>query len=348
MTWLFGRDFSFGAPGWLWLLLALPLLAMLRSRRGAAPAVLFSSLEGLRALGSLRKARSGGFRMGFLLAGIGVLMLAMARPQRASVTAKVNPSGIDIMLALDVSRSMLAEDIHIGREQANRLEAVKKLTEEFITSRPADRIGMVAFAGEPYLVSPLTLNHDWLLQNLQRVKIGLVEDGTAIGSAIASAANRLKDRKESKSKLIILLTDGENNAGKIMPVTAAEAARTLGIRIYTIGVGTRGYAPVPQTDMFGRPAKDMFGQPVYGQQLVVMDEAALRKLAEIGNGQFFRATDAKSLQQIFEQIDQLEKSTVEMSETRHYHDLFPWFVATGAALVGLHALFGHALARRLP
>jgi Ca-activated chloride channel family protein len=345
---LYPQNLVWAHPYVLLLLAPLALGVLLRSRRRSAPAVMFSSLEGLRGLGRSRRSGHGGFWLGLLLLGIASLVLALARPQLASVTSKINPSGIDILIALDVSRSMLAEDIHIGRDQANRLEAVKKVTEDFVTARPADRIGMLAFAGQPYLVSPLTLNHDWLLQNLARVRIGLVEDGTAIGSALASAANRLKERKESKSKIILLLTDGENNAGRIAPNTAAEAAHTLGIRIYTVGVGSRGFAPVPQTDASGRPMTDMFGRPAYTQIPVQMDEPALRKLAEIGDGKFFRATDSSTLKQVFEQIDQLEKTAVELSETRHYQDLFHWFVAAGVALIALHAIAVYAVQRRLP
>jgi Ca-activated chloride channel family protein len=342
------HDLVWARPWALWLLLLLPLLALLQSRRQAAPAVTFSSVEGLRALGRPRRSRHGGIWLGLLLLGLAALIGALARPQLASVTSKVNPSGIDIMILLDVSKSMLAEDIHIGREQANRIEAVKKLTGDFITERTSDRIGMVAFAGQPYLVSPLTLNHDWLEQNLARVRIGLVEDGTAIGSAIASAANRLKDRKEAKSKIILLLTDGDNNAGQIAPTTAAEAAHTLGIRIYTVGVGSQGVVSLPATDAQGRVLKDVFGQPIYQRVEVDMDEGALRKIAEIGDGKFFRASDAKTLQQVFEQIDKLEKTTIEMSETHHYQDLFPWLLAAGAALVALYAVWIYGLQRRLP
>ena len=167
-----------------------------------------------------------------------------------------------------------------------------------------------------------------------------MEDGTAIGSAIASSANRLKDRKESKSKIIVLLTDGDNNAGKVTPVTAAEAARALDIKIYAICAGSRGYAPVPVQDMFGRL--------VYRDVLVQVDEAALKEVAKIGGGNFYRATDSKSLEQIFEEIDQLEKSTIEMSQTKEYRDLFPWFVGAGLVLLGLHLLLGQTIWRTLP
>ena len=219
--------------------------------------------------------------------------------------------------------SMLAEDFTIGGERANRLEAVKQVTQKFIEGRPNDRIGIVCFAGRPYLVSPLTLDHDWLLQNLERVRIGLVEDGTAIGSAIASAANRLKD-KEAKSKIVVLLTDGDNNAGKVTPVTAAEAAKALGIKVYTIGAGTRGYAPMPVQDILDA-ATDLSQNVKVGRGR----GRRLKKIAEIDGRKFYRATDTKTLKQIFEQIDKLEKSTVELNQYKQYRDLFPWFLGAG-------------------
>lgn len=337
MNW---KALSFANPWLLCLLALLPVIAMLQGRRGAAAAVKFSSLQVVERLGRPRRVRAGGILTSLLLAALAAFIIGLARPQAGSTISHVEASGIDIMLALDVSRSMLAEDFTIGYERANRLSAVKQVTEKFIEGRPNDRIGIVAFAGRPYLVSPLTLDHDWLLKNLERIQIGLVEDGTAIGSAIASTANRLKDRKESKSKIIVLLTDGDNNAGKVTPVTAAEAARALGMKIYAICAGSRGYAPVPVQDMFGRL--------VYRDVLVQVDEAALKQVAQIGGGNFYRATDSHSLEQIFKEIDQLEKSTVEMSQTKEYRDLFPWFVGAGAALLGLHLLLGQTLWRTLP
>jgi Ca-activated chloride channel family protein len=213
------------------------------------------------------------------------------------------------------------------------------VTEKFIKGRPNDRIGIVCFAGRPYLVSPLTLDHDWLLQNLERIRIGLVEDGTAIGSAIASASNRLKDR-EAKSKIVVLLTDGDNNAGKVTPHTAAEAAAALGIKLYTIGAGTRGYAPIPVQDAFGRT--------VYRNIKVEVNEPMLQDIARIGGGQYFRATDAESLERIYEQIDKLEKSTVELSQYKQYRELFPWFVGAGLGIIALGAVLGETAWRRLP
>lgn len=324
-------------PWILWLLLALPFLALLRSARGRAPSVLFSSVETLRALGKPRRSHAGAWLLGLFLCSLGFLILGLARPRLARVSSRVEASGIDIMLALDVSRSMLAQDIVIGHEQGNRLEAVKKITGEFIAGRPSDRIGITAFAGRPYLVSPLTLDHDWLGRNLERLRIGLVEDGTAIGLALASSANRLKDRKDSKTRIVVLLTDGDNNAGKVDPVTAAEAAHTLGIKVYTIGVGSEGMASIPV------PAPG--GGIQYLQIPVQVDEPSLRQIAKIGEGQYFRATDARSLQRIFEQIDQLEKTKVELSSSTTYVELYPWAVWSGVALL-LLSIFLHLLVWR--
>ncbi|MDQ3623758.1 MAG: VWA domain-containing protein [Verrucomicrobiota bacterium] len=338
MSWL--EPITFAYPWLLLLLLGLPVLAWLRSGRGHAPAVVFSSLQPLRALGKARRSRAGALRLGLFLLGLALLIVALARPQQGKQINRVQASGIEIMLALDVSRSMLAEDFTIGNLRSNRLDAVKQVTEKFIKARPNDRLGIVAFAGRPYLVSPLTLDHDWLLQNLDRLRIGLVEDGTAIGSAIASASNRIKD-KQAKSKIIVLLTDGDNNTGKITPVTAAEAARALGIKIYAICAGSRGYAPVPV-------GKDILDRMVYRQVPVEVDEAALKEIAQIADGEFYRATDSKSLEGIFEQIDKLEKSTVELDRYTQYNDLFPWFLGAGFSVLALELLLAQTLWRRLP
>ncbi len=189
---------------------------------------------------------------GLLYLALAIFIFALARPQLGKSLTEVEASGIDIMVVLDVSGSMLTKDFTVGGDSATRIDAIREVTRKFIEGRPNDRIGIIAFAGRPYVVSPLTLDHDWLLQNLERVRIGLVEDGTAIGSAMASAANRLNDKK-SKSRAIVLLTDGENNAGKIPPNTAAEAIKALGIHLFAIGAGINGIAPVPVFDPVERP-----------------------------------------------------------------------------------------------
>lgn len=336
------KDFfgiTFAYPWVLLLLLLVPLLALLRGRFGGTASVLFSNTSWLMRLGQRRRSKAGAFLAALSYLALAAMIIALARPQLGRVITRTQASGVDIMLVLDVSRSMLAEDFTIGTHHANRLEATKQVTKQFINERPNDRIGIIAFAGRPYLVSPLTLDHDWLIQNLERLQIGLVEDGTAIGSAIASAANRLKD-KEAKTKLIVLLTDGDNNAGKVMPLTAAEAAHALDIRIYTIGAGTQGEAPFPFVDPFG--------QTIYRNVPVEFEEETLKKIAEVTKGKYFRATDTGSLKSIFGEIDKLEKTKVEIEKVSQYRDFFPWFLIGGITFLGLEVLLSQTLWRRLP
>lgn len=330
---------TFQHPWVLSLLLLLPVIAWLKGRFGGTPGVVFSSTGALEKIGTRRRSRVGGLLTSLALVALACFTVAAARPQLGSTITRVEASGIDIMLAIDVSGSMKAEDFSIGNQRANRLDAVRQVTERFITERPNDRIGIVAFAGRPYLVSPLTLDHEWLIRNLERVQIGLVEDGTAIGSAIASAAKRLEN-KEAKTKLIVLLTDGDNNAGKVMPLTAAEAAKALGIRIYTIGAGTRGNAPYPMTDAFGRT--------VYRNVPVEFDENVLKQIASISGGQYFRATDTRSLAEIFGEIDKLEKSKIEIEKIAQYEDLFPWLLMAGVIFLLVETVGSQTLWRRLP
>lgn len=336
-NWL--SEFSFAHPWLLLLLLGIPVLAWLKGKFGGTAAVTFSTTSMLAEIGSRQRNRAGAFLAGLGYLALALFIIALARPQLGRVTTRVQATGVDIMLVLDVSRSMLAEDFTIGNRRANRIETVKLVTEQFIRQRPNDRIGIVAFAGRPYLVSPLTLDHDWLIRNLERLRIGLVEDGTAIGSAIASASNRLKD-KEAKTKLIVLLTDGDNNAGKVQPLTAAEAAKALGIRIYTIGAGTEGEAPFPLQNAFGRT--------VYRNVLVKFDEKTLQDIAAITGGQCFRATDTNSLRKIFSEIDKMEKTKVEVERTAQYRDLFHYALIPGIACLLLEILLSQTVWRRLP
>jgi Ca-activated chloride channel family protein len=336
-NWL--SEFSFAHPWLLLLLLGIPVLAWLKGKFGGTAAVTFSTTSMLAEIGSSQRNRAGAFLAGLSYLALALFIIALARPQLGRVTTRVQATGVDIMLVIDVSRSMLAEDFTIGNSRSNRIDTVKLVTEQFIRQRPNDRIGIVAFAGRPYLVSPLTLDHDWLIRNLERLRIGLVEDGTAIGSAIASAANRLKD-KEAKTKLIVLLTDGDNNAGKVQPLTAAEAAKALGIRIYTIGAGTEGEAPFPLQNAFGRT--------IYRNVLVKFDEKTLSEIATITNGQYFRATDTNSLRKIFSEIDKMEKTKIEVERTAQYRDLFQYVLIPGIACLLLEILLSQTVWRRLP
>jgi Ca-activated chloride channel family protein len=326
---------------WAFALLALlPLLLKRFGNQGPSASVRFSGVSLLRDMGHPVHERWGRMRILLLLAGWTLLTIALARPQRAKDFQVVKASGVDILLAIDVSRSMLAEDFTIGSQRATRIEAVKQVTEDFIEGRPNDRIGVIAFAGRPYLVSPLTLNHNWLKQNLKRLKIGMVEDGTAIGSAIASAARRLGENPDSHTRIIVLLTDGDNNAGQISPNTAAEAARAMGLKIYTICAGSKGYAPIP--------VRDMFGNTTYQHVLVTVDETQVRKVAEIGGGKFYRATDSDSLKKIFEDIDALEKVPVETQRALNVRELFLWPLTAGLACLGVALLWSVSAGRKIP
>ncbi|MEO6786444.1 MAG: VWA domain-containing protein [Chthoniobacteraceae bacterium] len=332
--------FSFAQPWWLLALLLIPLAAWMQGGLGPSPAIRFSFVAPLRGFASPRRAGAGGFRSFIICAALACLVIALARPRLGKTRDTIESSGVDIILELDVSGSMLSEDFKLGNDRASRIEVVKDVTKRFIEGRPNDRIGIIAFAGRPYLVSPLTLDHDWLLKNLERLRIGLVEDGTSIGSALASAANRLKDRK-SKSKIIVLLTDGDENITTVPPATAAEAAKTLGIRIYTIAAGTNGTAPYPV-------GRDFFGNKVYRDVPVSVEEGELRKVAEIGGGKFFIAMDTNAMNNIFAEIDKLEKTEVKLQRKTDWKDLFEWFIGAGAALAVLHALLSQTRWRTLP
>lgn len=323
-------------PHLLWFLALLPLLALLHGRRGAAPALLFSSTSLAATLAGARKARPGSLLLLQRLAVLALLILALARPQQGNTTTEIKASGIDIILAVDVSGSMEAMDFTLGGKPANRLAVVKKVVDEFIDQRPSDRIGLLAFAGRPYLVSPLTLDHDWLRKRLESLSLDMVEDGTAIGSAIGSGINHLRDQK-SKSRLLILLTDGMNNAGSVPPLIAAEAAETLGIKVYTIGAGTRGEVPMPVTDPFGRRR--------LVRVKVDIDEDTLTRVAEKTGAVYFRATDTASLAKIYDEINSMETTTKTIKKFEDYRELFPFFLGAALLLLGLE-LFSSR--KRLP
>lgn len=329
----------FLSPDLLWLLALLPLLWLASGRVGHAAALLYPSADLVRDLGRRRAARPGFALLLLRTAVLALLVIALARPQQGLGAAEVETSGIDIVLAIDVSGSMRALDFELDGARVSRLEAVRSVVMDFVETRQGDRIGLVAFAGRPYLVSPLTLDHDWLLQNLERLQIGLVEDGTAIGSALAAGTNRLRDR-EAKSRILILLTDGVNNAGKISPLMAAEAARALGLKAYTILAGAGGEVPVPVTDRFGR-------QRVVTARVDV-DEDTLIEVAELTGGRFFRATDTDSLAEIYEEIDAMEKTTATLERFEQYRELYPWLVLAALALLALERLLAETRLRRLP
>jgi Ca-activated chloride channel family protein len=323
-------------PEFLWLLALLPLLALIRGRRGPAPALLFSTTAIAAALAQGRRTSPGHILTAVRLLAIGLLILAVARPQLGNSITEINASGIDILLAVDVSGSMQALDFTLHGNPADRLDVVKSVVAQFIDDRPNDRIGLVAFAGKPYMVSPLTLDHDWLRKRLEALSIGMVEDGTAIGSAIGSGINRLRE-KDAKSRIMILLTDGMNNAGKVPPQVAAEAAETLKIKVYTIGAGTRGEAPMPVTDNFGRKR--------LVRARVDIDEETLTRVAQMTGARYFRATDTESLKKVYDEINAMETTTRTIKNFEHYRELFPFLVIAALLLFGFALLREH---KRLP
>src|SRR3954471_949110 len=333
---------TFGQPWLLLLLLLVPLIAWLRGQRGPAAALVFSSTNVLRGLGKASTTRVGKFLRALLLVSLALFIIALARPRLGKSLTQVEASGIDIMLAIDVSGSMLIKDFTVGGDPATRVDAVREVTRKFIEGRPNDRIGLIAFAGRPYVVSPMTLDHEWLNQNLDRLRIGLVEDGTAIGSGIAAAGSRLND-KGSKSRVLVLLTDGENNAGKIPPNTAAEALKALKIHLYAIGAGINGVAPAPVPDRRGGFLTDLSGNLLYQNQPVHFNETGLKEVARIAEGKFYRATDTQSLEEIYGEIDKLEKSTVSVHKYQEYRELFPACLMAGCGLLVAQVLLSQTL-----
>jgi Ca-activated chloride channel family protein len=327
-------------PECLWLLALLPIVMLLRGRRGPVAAVEFSDVGLAREVARAGRSRIGYWLWLFPLLAAALMIVGLARPQRGHSRTEVTANGIDIVLGLDVSGSMQALDFLIDGHRENRIQVVKSVVAKFIEERPNDRIGLIAFAAAPYLVSPITLDHDWLLQNLERVNTAVGgDDGTAIGSAIAASVNRLRTTA-AKSKIVILLTDGMNNTGKISPIAAAEAAKAMGVKIYTIGVGVRGMAPIPVRDQAGNMRMIM--------DKVDVDEKTLQTVAEDTNGTFYRATDTGSLQKIYEQINRLEKTAQTVQKFEHYDELYSWALIPAVAILGLGLLLQHTRFRRLP
>lgn len=329
----------FASPGFLWLLLALPVLFFVRGGAGGAPALRYPSASVIRDVGRPARARFGWLPRALRVAALGLFIVALARPQARRATEHVEASGVDLVLAVDVSGSMEALDMQRAGQPASRVEAVKDVVARFVAARPNDRIGLVAFAGAPYLMSPLTLDHDWLAQNLHRLRTGTIEDGTAIGSALATGVNRLRGT-DARSKVIVLLTDGVNNAGAVQPTLAAEAARALGIRVYTIGVGVDGDAPVPVTDAHGQTRVAMAH--------VDVDEATLRAIAQTTGGRFFRARDTASLSRVYAEIDGMEKTRRSLERFERREERFAAVALPGLLLLALELCLGATLFRRIP
>jgi len=326
---------TFSQPYWLILLIFVPLAGWrswhaLKSRGGMR----FSSTGAVQAAGMSLKTRLRILPTLFRVTGLTLAILAMARPQDRNVIRERFAEGVDIMMVLDTSTSMRAEDF-----RPNRFEAAKVVGTEFIQGRTSDRVGLIVFAAYAYTQAPLTLDYTFLQEMLKEVEVGVIEDGTAIGTALAMAVNRLKDT-EAKSKVVILLTDGQNNRGELSPETAAEVARTLGVRVYAIGVGQHGEAPFVVDHPFAGRQRRMVP--------VEIDEEMLQAVADMTGGKYFRATNNSALRDIYDEIGELEKTKIEERSYMDFEERYASFLFPGLLLIFLEVLLSTTLFRRFP
>jgi Ca-activated chloride channel family protein len=332
---MWGPDVTFANPEFLYGLVLVPLLVLWHFRRNRAVTsdIRYSTLHPFKDLRPTLKERLRHAPFGLRMLAMALFFVALARPQTSASGEDIYTEGIDIVMVLDISGSMLAEDF-----RPNRIEAAKEVADKFVGGRTSDRIGLVIFAGQSFTQCPMTSDYRVLRNLLKQLKPGMVEDGTAIGLGIAQGVNRLKDSK-AKSKVMILLTDGVNNRGEIDPLTAAQIAQTFSIRVYTIAVGTIGEAPFPVQTPFGTR---------YQNVPVDVDEKTLQKIAEITGGQYFRATNNRSLRAIYDEIDEMEKTRIEVKAYKAYTEVFyPWAMA-GIAAVLLEFVLSASLLRKLP
>jgi Ca-activated chloride channel family protein len=321
----------------LWLLL-LPALAWLKGKVGQSAAFVYSSVELVRPISGLRRSRAGAILANLRWLALALFIAALAQPRLVRGESHVKASGIDIVVALDLSGSMRSLDFG---PDLSRIKLAKEVLQKFIDNRPNDRIGLVAFAKEAYIASPPTLDHDYLQHQLERLDIGVIdESATAIGSALMTALNRIKDLKD-KSKIVILMTDGENNSGKVSPLTAADAAQALKVKVYTIGIGKQGTADMPV-------GRDPFGRMITRPMAVDIDEDTLTKIAQQTNGKYYRADTADTLRRIYEDIDRLETTEVEVKKYQQYDELFGQVVIAGLAVLLLEMILAQTVWRKLP
>ncbi|MCL4548619.1 MAG: VWA domain-containing protein [Bacteroidetes bacterium] len=326
---------TFAYPFVLWFLLLVPVLGywFWKKRDQVSPNFTYSSLQIFGKAPRTLKEKLANLPSWLRLAAITFFIVAAARPQSYSSGQNMYTEGIDIAMVLDISGSMLSEDL-----KPNRIEAAKKVIDDFIAGRTNDRIGLVIFSQDAFTQCPLTIDYNVLRNLLKQVHSGMIDDGTAIGNAIANGVNRLKDSK-SKSKVMILLTDGVNNAGEIDPITAAQIAQKFGVRIYTVGVGTMGEAPYPFQTPFGIR---------YQMIPVEIDENLLQQISNITGGKYFRATNNKKLEEIYNEIDRLEKTRVEVTSYRNAKELFYGWAFTGLFLLFAEVGLSRTYLRKLP
>ena len=330
----------FAYPWLLLLLLLLPLAAWMKGRRGASPAFVYSSVKLVAGLSGAKRSRAGAILASLRWLALALLIVAIAQPRLMKSTTEVKASGVDIVVALDMSGSMISEDFEVRGQRVNRFDMAQSVLKGFIDQRPNDRIGLVLFATQAFIGTPLTLDHEFLHENLDRLEIGAInENSTAIGDGLGTAVNRLRDLK-AKSKIVILMTDGQNNSGKLDPLLAAEAAAAVKVKVYTVGIGMRGQAPMP--------ARDMFGRKVYQMVPVDIDEETLQKIADKTGGRYYRADNAEKFRQIYAEIDKLEKTDATIRKYTQFDELFPWLVTGGLLLLLIEIILGQTIFRRLP
>lgn len=326
-------------PWLLLLVLLIPVLIYFRYGRRRRPALRFSDGGQLARIPPSWAVLAQPLLP--VLYGLGLLfaIIALARPQQGIEESSVRAEGVDIVLCADVSTSMLAEDFSEGGRDINRLSAAIDVMERFINNRQYDRIGLIAFSALPFTMAPLSLDMNWLLDQVKRLEAGMLPDGTAIGSGLASAVNRLRD-SDAKSKVVILLTDGVNNRGEITPLNAARAAEALGIRVYTVGAGSDGIVRMP--------VRDPFGGTQYIRQQSEIDEATLMEMAKITGGKYFRARDFAELRRVYDEIDQLEKTEINIDQYRYFEERFMPFLWCAVALLGVEKMLSLTRLGRLP
>ena len=328
-------SFVFAQPYWLLLLVLVPVLGLWEWRRAQRRQGLrFSNAAAARATPRTFWAHLPALPGVLRLLALTLVILALARPQERDVVQERYAEGVDIMLVLDTSTSMRAQDF-----TPNRFEAARDVAGEFIRARISDRVGLIVFAAKAFTQTPLTLDYDFLLTMLNEVEVGVIEDGTAIGTALATAVNRLKET-EAESKVVILLTDGQNNRGEVDPVTASEVAAALGVRVYAIGVGTYGEAPFVRDLPFGGRQRQMVP--------VEIDEDMLQTVAQNTEGRYFRATNTETLRRIYDEIGELEKTRIETRLYTDYEERYPFFLWPAFGLVLLEVLLRTTRLRRFP
>jgi len=343
-------SFQFQFPWMLALLALLPVYAFLRGRIGKFSAVMFSSADIARAAGATARAAAGRLMLFLRLLTVALLIVTLAGPRFANDRTETHTAGVDIMLVLDLSWSMIALDMGKPGERITRFDIASEVLTDFIRKRPDDRIGLIAFSAVPYLASPLTLNHDWLIENLRRLHVGTIKElGTAIGDATAAGAKRLRAQKDTKSRIIILLTDGDNNRGEIDPLPAAQLAAALGARVYTIGIGIDRPCQLPAFDPnTGKLLLEPDGAIKWTMTIQPANYEILGRMATLSRARFYRATNERELKSIYNDIDRLEKTEVKLRRYTTYTPLFQWPLLAALGLLALELVLLNTRFRRVP